>query len=105
MTFNDYYHTEYLPRHREFSTRVCHYAGVIATILFVVVCVISNAWLWLLAAPFVAYPFAVPAHYLFEGNQPAFFSSNPLYAKLSDFRMFYEGITGQLDPSIIDEPS
>jgi len=35
-------------------------------------------------------------HLLFEGNMPAFFSSNPLYAKMADWRMMFEWLTGKI---------
>jgi len=44
----------------------------------------------------VVYPLAVVGHLLFEGSMPAFFSSNPLYAKMADWRMMFEWLTGKI---------
>ena len=48
-----------------------------------------------LAVPFIIYPFAWSGHYFFENNKPAAFT-NPLYAKISDWIMFKDIITGKL---------
>lgn len=100
MNFEDYY-LFYLSKHQNRLCRRLHFAGQVATLAFVA-CVAAHAcWagaesLWLLlAAPFVVYPFAVAGH-LFEGQMPAFFSSNPLYAKLADLRMCWEMLTGTI---------
>ena len=96
MTFDDYY-AEYLSKHRDPRSRTLHLAGNIATALFIVMVLTTGmSWWWLLLSPLVVYPFAVPGHYLFEGNKPAFLGMNPIYAKLSDLRMCWDMLNGRL---------
>ena len=49
----------------------------------------------------VAYSFrslsiAALGHFICEGNMPAFLSGNPIYAKMSDWKMLYQWLTGKL---------
>jgi hypothetical protein len=94
MDFNDYYQF-YLSKHQNKNCRRMHLLGQIMTLAFIVFVFTSLSWWWLLLAPFVVYPFAVAGH-LFEGKFPAFFSTNPLKAKLADIKMIYEMLTGKL---------
>ena len=34
-------------------------------------------------------------HFICEGNMPAFLSGNPIYAKMSDWKMLYQWLTGK----------
>lgn len=100
MKFSEYYQF-YLAKHQDVRNRRFHLAGQVATwVYFLTMLALavsgSASWLWLLLTPFVVYPFAVPGHYLYEGNKPAFFSSSPLYAKLADMKMCWEMLTGKL---------
>ena len=95
MKFDDYYYEHYLPLHANPITRRFHFVGVLATALFVWFCLAEGEWLLLLAAPFIVYPFAWAGHLFFEKNKPAAFT-NPLLAKLSDFRMFYDILKGRI---------
>jgi len=49
-----------------------------------------------LLTPFVVYPLAALGHFICEGNMPAFLSGNPIYAKMSDWKMLYQWLTGKL---------
>lgn len=92
--FNAYYQF-YLNKHQNVRCRRMHVLGNVATIAFMVVALCGYSWWWLLLTPFIVYPFAVAGH-LFEGEMPAFFSSNPLYAKAADLRMMWDTLTGKL---------
>jgi hypothetical protein len=100
MNFDDYY-AFYLSRHQNRWCRRFHLLGQIATWSFVAIVLfhtfVISYWLafLLLLAPFVVYPFAVSGH-LFEGQLPAFFSSNPLKAKLADLRMCWDMLRGRI---------
>lgn len=100
MDFNAYYQF-YLSKHTNKWCRRCHFMGQVATIFFVLIVIlhmfVASPWagLLLLLTPFVVYPFAVAGH-LFEGHLPAFFSSNPLYAKAADARMCWDMLTGKI---------
>lgn len=100
MDFESYYEF-YLEKHQNKWCRRFHFAGQIATIMFVLLVLlhvfVASPWavLLLFLTPFVVYPFAVAGH-LFEGKWPAFFSSNPLWAKAADARMCWEMLTGKI---------
>lgn len=102
MSFDDYYRNVYLPVHTKPLTRLCHLIGNVATVAWVALCLTVLHPLWLLAAPFVIYPFAIPSHYLFEGCKPAVLGGKddvpyqPLKAKYSDWRMCFEWLTGKI---------
>ena len=94
MNLNDYYQY-YLTLHQNKWCRRLHLVGQIATILFVVFCILNKAWWALVATPFIVYPFAWSGHYFFEKNKPAAFSS-PMKAKICDFLMIKDMLTGKI---------
>lgn len=95
-TFSSYYNDIYLPLHSKAGTKAWHLIGLLATLMYIGVC-ISQSFFWgLIFAPFVVYFFAWPAHKLIEGNKPAAWS-NPVYAKMSDILMCYQLLKGDLD--------
>jgi hypothetical protein len=49
----------------------------------------------LVFAPFIIYPFAWTGHFFFEKNKPAAFS-DPVKAKISDFIMLKDVLTGKI---------
>lgn len=100
MTFEEYYQF-YLEKHKHPQNRLLHFAGQVATwsyllfVLFFALVGSVSLW-WVLLTPFIVYPFAVPGHFLFEGNKPAFFSSNFLYAKAADTKMCWDMLRGKI---------
>ena len=95
MTFKEYYQY-YLTLHQNKWTRRLHVMGQMATIGFVIGVIYMKAWLLLLAAPFVVYPFAWAGHFFIEKNKPAAFS-RPLWAKACDWVMLKDILTGKLE--------
>ena len=95
MKFKDYY-AYYLTLHQNIWCRRLHILGNIATLGFVIIVVCTKAWLWLLLTPFVIYPFAWSGHFLFEKNKPAAWT-NPLKAKLCDWKMMWDMIRGRIE--------
>tara|TARA_R100000008_G_C3567133_1_gene159794 strand:- start:1046 stop:1336 length:291 start_codon:yes stop_codon:yes gene_type:complete len=85
MSFKEYYQY-YLTLHQNKWNRRLHVLGQLATVMFIVLCVSKSAWLFLVLAPFVVYPFAWSGHMFFEKNKPAAWSK-PLWAKLCDWVM------------------
>jgi hypothetical protein len=68
------------------------------TVLYVVSILLFCPVYWgLLLTPFIVYPFAFFGHWAFEGSKPALFSSNPLKAKMADWRMCWDMLTGKLE--------
>jgi len=94
MKINEYY-KNYLALHQNTSCRRFHVVGNIVSFIFVVYCVISQKWLFVLAAPFLVYPFAWLGHFLFEKNTPAAWS-NPIKAKVCDWLMLKDIVTGKI---------
>jgi hypothetical protein len=64
--------------------------------MFISAVLYTQAWLLLLATPFVVYPFAWTGHFVFEKNTPAAFS-RPLWAKACDWVMLKDILTGKLE--------
>jgi hypothetical protein len=94
MTFGEYYE-HYLTLHQNKWTRRLHVLGQLATIAYVGYVVSQGLWPFLLAAPFVVYPFAWTGHFVFEKNKPAAFS-RPLWAKACDWVMLKDILTGKI---------
>jgi hypothetical protein len=69
--------------------------GQCATIAFVIACLTTNKFLFLIATPFVVYPFAWTGHFLFEKNEPAAFK-DPVKAKICDWIMFKDILLGKV---------
>lgn len=86
----------YLSEHQKSSTRVLHFVGT-ALVIVSALCflVTSNGW-FMAAVPFLGYGFAWVGHFFFEKNKPATFKY-PGYSLASDFIMFWELLTRQID--------
>lgn len=97
--FNEYYQY-YLTLHQKRWTKIFHIAGNFATIVYIIICInFSTKSLFFLplfiATPFIVYPFAWYSHLFIEKNKPAAWT-NPLWAKMCDWRMIYEVFTGKI---------
>ena len=93
-SFKEYY-PYYLTLHAHPVCKFLHSLGQVATLAYIGVCILLGYWWFLLAAPFIVYPFAWAGHFFFEKNTPAAWS-NPFWAKLSDWRMLWDIITGRI---------
>jgi|TARA_R110000851_G_scaffold251350_2_gene403790 hypothetical protein len=94
MKFDEYY-GYYLTLHQNNICRRLHICGQLFTLIYIGFIVVNGFWWWLIASPFIVYPFAWSGHFFFEKNKPAAFS-NPLWAKLSDFRMMKDVLVGKI---------
>ena len=94
MNFKEYYQY-YLTLHSHPTCKFLHALGQVATLVYIGMCVMLGYWWLLLVAPFVVYPFAWSGHYFFEKNKPAAWT-NPLWAKMSDWVMFWGIITRRI---------
>ena len=74
--------------------RRMHFIGQLATIVYIIVAIPQSLFL-LLLAPFVVYPFAWYGHFRYMDNTPAAFT-DPVKAKICDWIMFRDIITGKL---------
>jgi len=57
--------------------------------------IITLNYLYLFLLPIFGYGFAWISHFLIEKNKPATFKY-PFYSLLSDFKMFFEILTGKI---------
>lgn len=85
----------YLTEHSKMWTRIFHFVGtfLVFWVLGFVIYSGKERFLWYL--PIVGYGFAWLSHAVFEKNKPATFKY-PLWSLLSDFRMFFELLTGKI---------
>ena len=87
------YYTQYKKLHQNKMNIALHIIGNITTLVFIAACLYTQEFWFLLVAPIIVYPFAWAGHYFFEKNVPAAFS-NPIKAKLSDWKMMRELLNG-----------
>ena len=89
----------YLREHARPATRGLHYLGTaIGLALLAAAGMAGNPWL-VLPAVVSGYAFAWLAHLLVERNRPATFTY-PVWSLISDFRMFFLWLGGQLGPEL-----
>ena len=89
----------YLREHSHPRTRALHYAGTFLVIAEVIACVVIGKLWFLLLVPIFGYGPAWFAHFFVEHNRPATFRY-PLWSFLSDFRMAFAWVTGQIDEEL-----
>ncbi|EQA47182.1 PF06127 family protein [Leptospira broomii serovar Hurstbridge str. 5399] len=85
----------YLREHSNKLNRILHFIGTSIALGWIISAVaFLNPW-YLLGALFSGYLFAWIGHFFVEKNRPATFTY-PIKSFLSDWRMFFYTITGQL---------
>jgi len=89
----------YLREHARPATRAWHYVGTSAAIALLIYTIVSKNWFWLPAALVCGYAFAWVSHGFIEKNKPATFTY-PFWSLISDFRMLFCGLTGQIDKEL-----
>jgi len=101
MNFSEYY-KYYLSLHKNRKSRRLHVVGNLITLAFIVYCLVSRNWLYLLAAPFIVYPFAWIGHLIFEKNKPLSwrgfgdYGLTTLKAKICDWIMIRDILLGRI---------
>lgn len=93
---DEYYNEVYLPLHQKTANRLLHLIGTLMTFVVGIYGLATLNPALVLLAPFIVYAFAWPGHYFIEGNKPAALNTNPLYARLSDWRMCWEFVTRKI---------
>ena len=101
MNFSEYYE-HYLTLHQNKTCRRLHVLGNLATVAFVVYCVVSRNWIGLVGAPFVVYPFAWIGHLVYEKNKPLSWTGfkdygwSTLKSKACDWIMIKDILLGKI---------
>jgi hypothetical protein len=90
------YWPQYLAAHRDPRTRAMHYLGLTIALACVALAVARGDWRLLVGALAAGYGFAIPSHYLFEGNRPATFGGHPFWSACGDFKMYALWASGRL---------
>ena len=91
----------YLSEHRDTTSRQLHFVGTGLLILVLIYAIFTAKWTLLWLVPLLGYGFAWTGHYFFEKNKPATFK-HPFYSLASDFIMFWDILTGQIERKLAD---
>ncbi len=84
----------YLTEHSNPISRRLHFIGTFLIFIVLIICILLKLWWYLLLIPVIGYGFAWVGHFFFEKNKPATFEY-PFYSLASDFRLFFELLTGK----------
>ncbi|HCN12544.1 MAG TPA: DUF962 domain-containing protein [Kaistella sp.] len=93
-TFREFYQF-YLSEHSKPMTRIFHFIGTFLIFVVIVYVIWSGKERFLWYIPIFGYGFAWFSHAVYEKNKPATFKY-PLWSLISDFKMFFELLTGKL---------
>ena len=89
----------YLTEHSNITCRRLHFIGTTLVIILFMAAFTSKMF-WLLdLMPVAGYGSAWIGHFFFEKNKPAAFQ-HPLWSLASDFKMFWDTLTLQLDAKL-----
>ncbi len=94
-SFNEFY-PYYLTEHANNKNRLLHFVGTLLLLVSLVVGIFTGNGLFFILIPLLGYGFAWFGHFFIEKNRPATFTY-PFYSLASDFVMFWDIITGQLN--------
>jgi hypothetical protein len=92
-SFKEFY-PYYLEEHKLPRTKLFHFIGTLAAIIFLVELAYTQNPFYILGALLSGYGAAWISHFFVEKNKPATFKY-PLYSLLGDYRMFFEILIGR----------
>ena len=92
-SFKEFY-PHYLEEHKLPRTKLFHFIGTLAAILFLIALAYTRNPLFILGALLSGYGAAWISHFFVEKNKPATFKY-PLFSFLGDYRMFFEILIGK----------
>lgn len=92
-SFKEFY-PYYLEEHKLPRTKLFHFIGTLAAILFLAGLAHTQNPFYILGALLSGYGVAWISHFFVEKNKPATFKY-PLYSFLGDYRMFFEILMGR----------
>lgn len=93
-TFGEFY-SFYLSEHQDRTCRMLHFVGTFLVFVAIFLAMFTGKGYWWILAPVFGYFFAWIGHYFFEKNKPATFSY-PLWSLISDFKMFFQLLSGKI---------
>jgi hypothetical protein len=93
-SYNDFF-VFYLGEHSKPGTRYMHLCGTVLGLAVLIWAIVTAHYWWILLWPVIGYAFAWIGHFGIEGNRPATFG-HPFWSFISDFKMVYLMLTGQL---------
>lgn len=97
-SFREFYRF-YLTQHANLTSRKLHLVGSLLGLVMAVAAILTGAWWLVLAGLASGYAFSWTGHFLFEKNKPATFNW-PWYSFLSDWRMVWDTLKGNLPASM-----
>ena len=89
------FYAYYLSQHQHPACRWLHVAGSLAALASLVQGLLTQSWIFALAAPLLGYGLAWTGHFVFEKNKPATFRY-PVKSFLCDWIMLFQMVTGRL---------
>lgn len=95
MTFQEFWKA-YLKAHSKSATRLGHYFATLVGASGAVASILTGQWYWVVITIACGYVIAILSHWVIEGNQPLI-KVNAFYGALSDIRMSFLCVTGQLN--------
>lgn len=92
-TYREFYEF-YLDEHQKTGTRIFHFLGILFVFTVIAFVIYSGKERFLWYIPIFGYGFAWLSHAFIERNKPATFRY-PLWSLISDFKLFFELLTGK----------
>lgn len=96
-TFDDYW-LAYLQAHSKPATRACHYIGTVLGLFLGLASSVLVVWWGFFVFGVIGYGIALASHPLVQGNRP--FAHRPVWGLVSDLRMLWLAVTGQLQSQL-----
>ncbi len=93
-SFEDFY-PFYLKQHSNKICRLLHVIGTTVVFALAATAIYHSNYILLLFVPIAGYGFAWIGHFFFEKNKPATFQY-PLWSLKSDFKMYFQILSGKI---------
>lgn len=93
----------YLKQHSNKINRFLHVFGTTVVLALTITAIYHRTPKLLVLVPIAGYGFAWIGHFFFEQNKPATFKY-PLWSLKSDFKMYYEILSGKISLDASEDP-
>ncbi len=101
-TYEEFY-KYYLSEHQNTTSRLLHVIGTTIVIALTITAIYHRNFKLLLLVPVAGYGFAWVGHFFFEKNKPATFKY-PLWSLKSDFKMYFDILSGKININSNNDP-